>query len=95
MYTDYEIAFDGGGLWNFGNGVAKNVIFAVDNSSTYYADNRKNNFLVVGEGDTFCINRSLGELEKKFSINFSKTKTKFCLRLHYSGCNSYLFVNGK
>ena len=29
-----------------------------------------------------------------YSINFSKTNTKFCLSLHYNGANSYLFVNG-
>ena len=29
-----------------------------------------------------------------YSINFTVTKTKFCLSLHYSGANSYLFVNG-
>ena len=28
------------------------------------------------------------------SINFTATKKKFCLRLHYNGANSYLFVNG-
>ena len=27
-------------------------------------------------------------------INFTKTKVKFCLSLHYNGDNSYLFVNG-
>ena len=27
-------------------------------------------------------------------INFTKVNTKFCLRLHYNGDNSYLFVNG-
>ena len=27
------------------------------------------------------------------SINFSKAKTKFCLRLHYNGNESYLHVN--
>ena len=30
-----------------------------------------------------------------YSINFRVTKKKFCLRLHYNGANSYLFVNGK
>ena len=30
-----------------------------------------------------------------YSINFRETKKKFCLRLHYNGANSYLFVNGK
>ena len=33
--------------------------------------------------------------EEKFSINFSKTNTTFCLSLHYNGDNSYLFANGK
>ena len=33
--------------------------------------------------------------EKKFSINFSKSKTKFCLSLHYYHDNNHLFVNGK
>ena len=30
-----------------------------------------------------------------YSINFSKTNTKFCLSLHYNREDSYLFVNGK
>ena len=30
-----------------------------------------------------------------YSINFTLTKKKFCLSLHYNGANSYLFVNGK
>ena len=29
-----------------------------------------------------------------YSINFTVTKKTFCLSLHYSGANSYLFVNG-
>ena len=28
------------------------------------------------------------------SINFTVTKKKFCLSLHYNGSKSYLFVNG-
>ena len=32
--------------------------------------------------------------EKMYSINFTVTKKKFCLKLHYNGANSYLFVNG-
>ena len=30
-----------------------------------------------------------------YPINFTVTKKKFCLSLHYIGTNSYLFVNGK
>ena len=33
--------------------------------------------------------------EYLFSINFSRSSTKFCVSLHYNGDNSYLFVNGK
>ena len=29
-----------------------------------------------------------------YSINFTVTKTKFCLSLHYDVANSYLFGNG-
>ena len=29
-----------------------------------------------------------------YSINFTVTKKKFCLSLHYNGANSYLFVDG-
>ena len=29
-----------------------------------------------------------------YSINFTVTKKKFCLSLHYNGANSYLFVSG-
>ena len=29
-----------------------------------------------------------------YSINFTVTKKKFCLSLHYNGPNIYLFVNG-
>ena len=53
------------------------------------------NFLILGEGPTCGINGSFGSPEKKFSINFIKTNTKFCLNLHCNTDNSYFFVNGK
>ena len=30
-----------------------------------------------------------------YSVNFTVTRKKFCLSLHYNRGNSYLFVNGK
>ena len=30
-----------------------------------------------------------------YSINFSATRARLCLNLHYNGDNSYLFVNRK
>ena len=37
----------------------------------------------------------LDHQKKKFSINFTKPNTNFCLSLHYNVDNGYLFVNGK
>ena len=80
----------------FSNGFATNVvIFCVNNSSSSHTDNLKNNFLVLGERPTDDINGSVGTAEKKFSTNFIKAKTIFCLSLHDNSDNSYFFVNGK
>ena len=96
VHSRYGITFDSGGSWKFDNDFARNVIiFGVDNSSSSHSDNRKNNFLILGEGPAYGINGSFGSPEKKFDINFSKVNTKFCLSLHYNVGNSYLFVNVK
>ena len=50
---------------------------------------------MLGEGPTYGINWSFGSPEKKFSINFTKTKGKFCWSLQYNADNSYLFFNEK
>ena len=71
------------------------LIFGVDNNLSSHADSQKNDFLILGEGPTFAFNGSFRSSKKKFSINFSKAKTKFCLSLHYNGDNSYLFIKGK
>ena len=49
--------------------------------------------LIVGIGPTQGLEDRL-TAEKMYSINFTLTKNKFCLSLHYNGANSYLFVNG-
>ena len=41
------------------------------------------------------MNGNVDASEQKFSIDFTKPKTKFCLILHYNGDNSYLFLDGK
>ena len=96
MYSGYGIAFDSAGSWGFDNVFAINVIiFSVDNSLSSHSDNRKNNFLILGEGPIFGINEKFGAtFSIKFSNNFTKANTKFCLNLHYNGDISYLFVNG-
>ena len=54
---------------------------------------RKKDILVLGIGPTQGLQHTL-TAEKIYSINFSVTKKKFCLSLHYNGANGYLFANG-
>ena len=38
--------------------------------------------------------RTYTDCRKMYSVNFTVTRNKLCLSLHYNGGNSYLFVNG-
>ena len=62
-------------------------------SSPAHSDNKKKDILVLAKGPTQGLESTL-TAEKMYSINFTLTKKKFCLSLHYNGANSYLFVNG-
>ena len=55
---------------------------------------KKNDILVLGKGPTRGLEHTL-TAGKRHPFNFTATKKKFCLNLHYNGANSYLFVNGK
>ena len=55
--------------------------------------NKKKDILVFGKGATQRLEHTL-TAEKMYTINFTVTKKKFCLSLHYNRVNSYLFVNG-
>ena len=63
-------------------------------SSSVHVDNKKKDILVLVEGPTKGLDGTTLTSEKKYSINFTITRRKFCLSLHYNGANSYLFVNG-
>ena len=56
-------------------------------------DNKEKDILVLGIGPTQGLEHILTP-EKMYSVNFTVTKKKLCLSLHYNGANSYLFVNG-
>ena len=58
-----------------------------------HIDNKKKDILALGIDPTQGLKLVL-TAEKMYSINFTVTKKKFCLSLHYNGTNSYLFVNG-
>ena len=94
-YSGYGIGFDGKGSFSFPGGeFGQNLlIFGVDMSFSAHIDNEKIDILVLGIGPTQGLEHAL-TAEKMYSINFTVTKKKFCLSLHYNGANSYLFVNG-
>ena len=60
VYSGYGITFDSASSWSFDNETARNVIiFGIDNSSLFHAENRKNSLLMLGEGPSFSINLSI------------------------------------
>ena len=66
VHNGYRIGFDGNVSLSFGNDFARNVVtFDIDNSLPSHANNFKNNFSLLGEGDTFGINGRFRVPEKK------------------------------
>ena len=69
-------------------------------SSSSHIDNKKKDILVLRKRPSQGLEHTL-TAEKMYSINFTLTKYKFCLSLHYNGENSYLmlmiqkFINSK
>ena len=59
--------------------------------SSAHIDNKKKDVLVLGKGPMQSLEHTL-TTEKMYSINFTVTKKKFCLSLHYNGANIYLLM---
>ena len=91
-YSDYGIGFDRRSSFSFpSGGFGQNVlIFGADMSFSAHIDNKKKDILFLGKGLTQGLEHIL-TAEKMYSINFTVTKNKFCLSLHYNGANSYFF----
>ena len=62
-------------------------------SSSSHIDNKEKDILVLGKGPTQGLEQTL-TAEKMYYINFTVTRNKFCLCLHYNGASNCLFVNG-
>ena len=63
-------------------------------SSSVHANNRTKNIQVLSKDFIQGLDNTTIYAEKLYSINFTKTNTKFNLSFHYNGSNSYLFFNG-
>ena len=94
-YCGYEIGFDRRSSVSFAGGeFGQNVlIFGVDMSFLHKLIIKKKEILVLRIGPTQGLEYTL-TAGKIYSINFTVTKKKLCLILHYNETNSYLFVNG-
>ena len=51
-------------------------------SSSVHVDNKKNDILVLGEVPAQGLDDTTLTAEKKYSINFTESRKKFCLSLH-------------
>ena len=85
-YSGYGTRFDRRSSFSFpSGGFGQNVlIFGADMSTSIHIDNKKKDILVLGRGPTQGLESTL-TVEKMYSINFTVTKKKFCLSLHYNG----------
>ena len=61
-------------------------------SSCVYIDKKKD-ILILGEGPTQGLDDTILTREAKYPINFTQSRKRFVLSLHYNGSNSLLFVN--
>ena len=94
-YYGYGIGFDRRSSFSFPGGrFGQNIIiFGGNMNSSIHIDNKGKDILILGKGPTQGLGENSLTAEKIYSINFTFTKKKFCLSLHYNGANSYLFVN--
>ena len=94
-YAGYGIGFDSKGTFSHPSGTTgvNLVIFGADMISSVHANNEIKNILILGVGFTQGVEDATLYAEKMCSINFTATRKRFCLSLHYNRDYSYLFVN--
>ena len=74
--------------------MGKNIfIFGVDMSSSVHSDNKYDDIMILGEGQTQELDDTTLTTEAKYPINFTQSGKRFVLSLHYNGSNSLLFAN--
>ena len=95
-YSGSGIGFDLKRTFSHPSGdIGKNItIFRADMSSSLHANNKTRDILNIGEGITQGLDDTTLTTEKMYSTNFTVSRKKCCLSLHYNGANSYLFACG-
>ena len=94
-YKSCSIGFDLRSKFLFTDGSMRRnvIIFGADMSSSVHINNKNKNILNLNEGPTQQLNGTTSTAETKYPINFTELRKRFVLILHYSGRNSFLFVN--
>ena len=94
-HSCYGIGFDSLSEFSFTDrSMGKNVIiFGADMSSSVHIDNKNEDILILGEGPTQGLDDNTLTAEAKYPVNFTQSKKRFVLSVHYNGSNSFLFVN--
>ena len=73
---------------------SKNIsIFGIGMSSSMHIDNKNKDILIVVKGPTQRLDHVTLTVEVRSSIYFSRSQRTFCLSIHYTGINRFLFVN--
>ena len=63
-------------------------------SSSVHFDNKGKDILILGKDPTQGLGEHSLTAEKVYSVNYTDHRKKYCVTLHYTGANSYLFANG-
>ena len=62
-------------------------------ASSVHIDNKEKDILILGERPTQGLDDTTLTAESKYSINFTQSRKRFVLGLHYNESNSFLFAN--
>ena len=58
-----------------------------------HSDSKNKDILILGEAPTQRLDDTKSTAQAKYPINFTQSRKRFVLKLHYNGSNSFLFVN--
>ena len=93
-YSSYGKGFDSRSEFSFTDEIfGKNVIiFRADMSSSVHIDNKGKDISILGDGPTQVLDDTTLTPEAKSPIDFTQSRKRYGLSLHYKGSNSFLFV---
>ena len=94
VYNGYGIGFDSRSKLALPDcSVGKNdITVGVDMSSFVHIDYKKKEMFIVDKVPTQGLDDTKLTAEAQYLFYFSRSNRKFCLRLHYHGSKSFLFV---